>query len=840
MDKLNYESVDEIKIMISMDIIEHFSKNLYRTSTKALEELVTNGYDAIANEVHIYLPGEYVEKRVLVWDDGDSMDIEGLKSLWHIAASPKAKTERVVETRGGHRRQVIGKFGIGKLASYTLGSEISHLCKRNGKYFLISIDYDELQKALPSEKESIKEEKKESYKQKIFELKEAEAKDFLKKMFKREVEFNDSMFERESWTCAIIGSLKSGIKIQHGMIRRVLGRSMPIKPDFHVYLDNSKIESELLVEKALINIDFKDAEFRKKLKQNWLSYQEKNEVEEELIIDPECSEIIFPNLGKTYGNIRVSLLPLRDGAAAKIDRLYGFFIYVKDRLINPEDDLLFLNDPSFATFYRSQFIIYSDGLDDVLLADRERFSSSPEIEEFKILQKSCYQRAVAAWTAETKKAEETRQFKNRLPIHRKELFADPIAFLWSKEMQERDNFTGELEFKLDDPSIELTDLGVSEDVSSFKFEGNKPKLLINEKHPFFEKLKNIARNNTVGKQILAEIENAIAMEAMFEGYLRYLEIEDPFLNSVLNWRESMYRQLAVGSNKTIEGAIEEMKRLSHSGDREFEESVSNVLNMIGFKSRVEGLSGNPDIIAEAFLGEDTYRLVFETKGSRNSIPNAVAAVAAAPAHAKKAQAEHAVIVAREFKGFTKKEFPAIMEECESINRATKTLKNSSDPIKGNISKYIKEKSEHPTVSIMTVENLASLAYAAYQYRYDLTTIKSIFTELESPEEKSSRINKLEAPEKGFDFKNLLDLIYEYQYKKNNRPFARVTELFDDHYSDGDKGVENLNEFNQKIDALSYLAYPFVNKNDERILLTSTPDIVGSHITNNLNKEKSDA
>lgn len=832
-----FNSVDEIQIKISMDIIEHFSKNLYRTSTKALEELVTNGYDAIANNVHIYLPGEYVKNRVVVWDDGDSMDIQGLKSLWHIAASPKAKTNREVKTRAGGKRDVIGKFGIGKLASYSLGSEISHLCKKNKEYYLISINYDELQRDLPSEKSEINTKSNHGYKQKIYQLSESEASTYTKNLFVTDEMFNSEMFNKDSWTIAIIDSLKTDVKIQQGIIKRVLSRSMPLKPDFAIYINEQAIESLLLVQNAILDINFNDSEFQKKLKNNWAIYLNTTDEEEELTFKKDSSAVIFPNLGLTTGSIRLSSSTLRDGAAAKIDRLYGFFIYVKERLINPEDDLLFLNDPSFATFYRSQFIIHCNGLDDVLLADRERFSNSKEIEEFKILQKSCYQCAVAKWTSEVKKTEESRQFKNRLPIHRKELFADPISFLWSKEMKSRQHIAGQLEFNLEDPTVEIIGLGFNEDVSKFRFEGNKPKLIVNQEHPFFDKQKNTVRNNRVGKQILGELENLLAMESMFEGYLRYLELDEPFINSIVNWRKSMYRQLAIGTNKTIDGAIEEMKSLSYSGNRDFEEAVCNVLNMIGFKARVEGNAGNPDIVAEAYLGEDTYRLIFETKGSKHAVTNPKAAVAAAPSHAKMVQAEHAVIIAREFTGFSKSVYPALLKECDSINRLEHHSTTSNDLRSGNISKYIKEKSLHPTVSIMTVENLASLALATYQYRYDLSTIKSIFTELEHPNSKSDRINKLKAPENGFDFMYLLEKIYEYQYKIAHRPFARISEIYDHFYATGERGVESQDEFDLKISALTYFAYPFVNRTEDEIILTSKPDIVLTHITNRLSSEK---
>ena len=58
-----------------------------------------------------------------VFDNGSSMDLVGLRELWHIAFSPKEG--RTTE----HGRPLIGKFGIGKLATYVLAEQLTYICK---------------------------------------------------------------------------------------------------------------------------------------------------------------------------------------------------------------------------------------------------------------------------------------------------------------------------------------------------------------------------------------------------------------------------------------------------------------------------------------------------------------------------------------------------------------------------------------------------------------------------------------------------------------------------------------------------------------------------------------
>ena len=79
--------VEEIPVHISYEIIHLFSEGLFKSPHKAIEELVTNGYDANARRVHILLPEadlDGVNANLPLWviDDGDGMDVEGFRQLW--------------------------------------------------------------------------------------------------------------------------------------------------------------------------------------------------------------------------------------------------------------------------------------------------------------------------------------------------------------------------------------------------------------------------------------------------------------------------------------------------------------------------------------------------------------------------------------------------------------------------------------------------------------------------------------------------------------------------------------------------------------------------------------
>src|SRR4051812_47660971 len=92
--------IDSVSLDIDYQIVQHFSQHLYGSPNKAVEELVANSFDAFARKAYVYLPGKFTSNYVLVWDNGRSMDVQGLKDLWLIATSPKDIGDRIVKETG--------------------------------------------------------------------------------------------------------------------------------------------------------------------------------------------------------------------------------------------------------------------------------------------------------------------------------------------------------------------------------------------------------------------------------------------------------------------------------------------------------------------------------------------------------------------------------------------------------------------------------------------------------------------------------------------------------------------------------------------------------------------
>src|SRR2546429_5320159 len=98
------KELKDIDVTISFRIINLFSGQLYQSPAKAIEELIANSYDAFATVCQVIIPNNPSKSdRIIVFDDGTSMDVDGFENLWTIAKSNKREHE-------SKRRLPIGRF----------------------------------------------------------------------------------------------------------------------------------------------------------------------------------------------------------------------------------------------------------------------------------------------------------------------------------------------------------------------------------------------------------------------------------------------------------------------------------------------------------------------------------------------------------------------------------------------------------------------------------------------------------------------------------------------------------------------------------------------------------
>ena len=79
---------------------------------------------------------------VLVYDDGIGMDIDGLSDLWLVGRSKK----REVDYERLRQRKQIGKFGIGKLATYAVAHNVTYVSRTEDQILAVSANFDQFRK----------------------------------------------------------------------------------------------------------------------------------------------------------------------------------------------------------------------------------------------------------------------------------------------------------------------------------------------------------------------------------------------------------------------------------------------------------------------------------------------------------------------------------------------------------------------------------------------------------------------------------------------------------------------------------------------------------------------
>ena len=325
---------------------------------------MSNSYDALATKVCVYVPSEISSPVARLWvcDNGIGMDRTGLKDLWKIGWSNKR------DGTNDSQRLQIGKFGIGKLATYVLARKLTHICKNQDEYLAVTMDYSRINKTSTHAERIKLDERK---------LTLNEAKQIINPL----VHFNGCNLlnfdlwgknAEKSWTLAIMTDLTpKATEIQDGRLRWVLRTALPINPNFGLFyngisLEPSKTDVQPL-KKWLIGEEDDTAE-----KFNEVSKYQKKPV------------VNFPHLKNVSGEFEIYGDSLVIGKSEKLGRSHGIFLMVRNRLVNADDPLLGMDAFTHGAFNRTRIIVNADGLDEHLTSTRESISECAGLSELRV------------------------------------------------------------------------------------------------------------------------------------------------------------------------------------------------------------------------------------------------------------------------------------------------------------------------------------------------------------------------------------------------------------------------------------------------------------------------
>jgi hypothetical protein len=663
----------KIDVLLSYRIVELFSEGLYASPNKAIEELVANSFDAGALRVIVLHSANMHDQdaTIAVIDDGEGMGIDGLKQHWLIGVSNKRALDQLPKGR-----QQIGQFGIGKLATYVLADCLTHISKSKGKYYSTTMNYTSIDKRVQEEVEP-----KKPIRLVLRELTEAEAKTALAR-WTDTTGFRKSgfpLFGKDapaSWTVAIMSSLKKKVHdIKPGMLEWVLRTALPLRPDFGIWLNGKKLAPSK-AGKGVIDtwVLGKDIQKLPKPGPKGITANEDLEV-------PKTSEYRFgldvPGLGRVTGYAE-AYKDLLTGKSDLIGRSYGFFVFIRSRLINVVDGHFGIdpNELRHGTFGRFRLVINIDSLDAELRANRETIREGTQLETTQNLLWGIFN--FVRPFIDKHDADELPGVKlsrniagspgslSRQPIVELtravvggETRARYLIIPAYRSEEEKEAFIDALQRRADSGDQFVTDLAIDWDGASTdgfaRYDTVSGAIRINGWHPFVTTF----QDEFLNKNARQPLEVLALAEVLLEAHLHTVEVRHDQIDELLNARDQLLRTLANQSARQSPFAVAQMLLEKRNNPDGLEDALCTAFTSLGCSVRPIGGRGKPDGVAVALLAGDVtgqqrqYSVMRESKSKeqdKGKIAAGTVDVSAVIRHRddKEYDCDHAIVLGRDF------------------------------------------------------------------------------------------------------------------------------------------------------------------------------------------------
>jgi hypothetical protein len=137
-------SPNQFAFEISLSVLNHLGRSLYRSFATVLGEAISNSWDADAKRVEIFVQQD--KNSFLIKDDGTGMNAEDFQNKFLKIGYSKRKKGTSHSDEG---RPFIGRKGIGKLALLSCADKVTVISKvKGGSYVGGTIDNSALDKAI--------------------------------------------------------------------------------------------------------------------------------------------------------------------------------------------------------------------------------------------------------------------------------------------------------------------------------------------------------------------------------------------------------------------------------------------------------------------------------------------------------------------------------------------------------------------------------------------------------------------------------------------------------------------------------------------------------------------
>lgn len=649
------DKADELNVRLSTQLIHLLSDQLYSSPLKAIEELVVNSYDADAKECRVAISSDSVGEEdaafIAVFDDGIGMNIAGLHDLWHIGASRKLTDG---ESPSLHRK-LIGKFGIGKLATYAIANQITYISRQAEEIFYVTCDYRRFKSApeggtpeavqlVVNRVKSLTDLRDEAMFARVCKSLGVSPKDLTNGKY-------------ATWTICLLETLKpKAADLKIGRLEWVISTALPLKTDFKVYVNSAEILSSKEKIKAVVSFapGHLSAARIKDLNDKWgMDWR----AEEEILVSSE-----FP--AGISGTVLVAERSLLAGKSADLGRSHGFFVRVRDRLLNESDPLFGKNPLSHATFNYFRADLNIDDLNDEVTASREMIEAGRKRKIVEDLLAQIFNEArsrqIDAERAEQDKEDRKRDGERSYVAPR--LVEHPIAGVLATDpvnpgsdadnqwfyIQEQDQalLTQTIE-KLYQPRsgyrYEYVSLGRS--ARMVRLDPATSTFTLNDDHPL------VRANQSDGKARIL-LEHLATAEVMLEVYMRDADIPPAILGEILERRNTLLSSLAMDQVYSLKEIADNL-RGSSDDQYNLEVNIVAAARALGLNAKHISGAGEPDGLARFNnFSKGERKITLEAKSSKDVPQLPHFDFATLNRHAVDYEAEGCMLVAPAYPGFS--------------------------------------------------------------------------------------------------------------------------------------------------------------------------------------------
>jgi len=668
-----------IQVELSTRFLEHFSEQLYSSPQKAFEELISNGWDAGAEYVDVRIADDLSAPgaTMAVLDNGSSMDEAGLRALWHIAFSPKRDTPVL------YGRPIIGKFGIGKLATYVLASRLTYICKAtDGVIRRVTMDYGSIDKQKSADADKLISD----LELEIFEVSMGDVENALKTVtggpellgaiesgISKEKADDSSEFggeptkldrpKSDTWTLVVLSGLKpTGQSLKTHVLKRMLEAALPFGTDMIIRVNGERLGSSksnvpvkkqwnvgpdlgidhVEVDEEPSETDAADAVAKAAGGESGEDAPAKKKRFKVTAHEKPFPHVEIETIGKVTGVAKLFEEKISGGKSDERGASNGFHVNVLGRVVNQSDPSFGEENLSHAAWSRFRMAVRADGLNELLTTSREQLKEREQTKVFRAFLRRCFNvvrsfhdsdqnaampdggdilvKSLGVLSLSPLRSVVSESLRTQPPIA--DMFDE--SGIVDREAQRktwRDNTAENIKSALSQVKYEA---GADGSLVKFRIADNT--IVVNRDHPFV-----VEHSRSKAEK---ELVRTIAMvQLLTDVYALEVGIEPSLVADVRSYRDKLLRFRALQRRRSGVYIAKLLLQTQHdsSNSKLLEAVVSDALSYLGFHVKDLAKPGEPEGIASAYptptLADPTeenpqpplYSFSFDAKSSKHEV-----------------------------------------------------------------------------------------------------------------------------------------------------------------------------------------------------------------------------